>query len=407
MRSEASYIRRMWNFSKALDLALIDEEIKKGLHVPFGLRHGERVGYISLKMGIALGVPHKELIQLLIAGLLHDIGAVGGFHKFHGTPFWMKEHTLLGAEIVRRFPDGEVLSEIVRHHHEAPHPNYGVLRIEPAQVSIKARIISLADKVDVNLSRKVLSRVEREKLIQWIKDHEGKQFYPEVIPAFIQVAATEAFWLDLEHQDLMKISLALLFDEEDVQPAPKVCDQETGVLASTFADLIDQKSSFTARHSRSVADTAQKLAEDLGWEKQDTREIWVAGMVHDLGKLAIPKKILDKPGPLDSDEVEMIRTHTYHTYHLLAGAGFPQRVTQWAAYHHERLDGKGYPFGIGADGLDTGARLMAIADMFAALTEDRPYRKALSPGEALAIIQRGAGTAMDPVLVEHARKILT
>jgi len=74
-----------------------------------------------------------------------------------------------------------------------------------------------------------------------------------------------------------------------------------------------------------VADTAQKLAEDLGWEKQDTREIWVAGMVHDLGKLAIPKKILDKPGPLDSDEVEMIRTHTYHTYHLLPRCLFSLR----------------------------------------------------------------------------------
>lgn len=407
MQSESFYIRRMWNFSKALDLALIDEEIKQGLKVTFGLRHGERVGYISLKIGIALGLPHKDLIQLLIAGLLHDIGAVGGFHKFHGTPFWMKEHTLLGAEIVRRFPDGEVLSEIVRHHHEAPHPNYGVLKIEPSQVSVKARIIALADRVDVNLSRKVLSRAERGKLLQWIKDHEGKQFYADVIPAFFKVAATESFWLDLEYQDLMKISLALLFNEEDVQSAPKVCDQETCILAAIFADLIDQKSSFTARHSRTVADMAQNLAEGLGWGKQNTREIWVAGMVHDLGKLAIPKKVLDKPGPLDSDEVEIVRTHTYHTYHLLDGAGFPQHVTQWAAYHHERLDGKGYPFGIGAEGLDEGARLMAIADMFAALTEDRPYRKALSPGEALAIIQRGAGPAVDPVFVEHARKRLT
>ncbi|HHY26044.1 MAG TPA: HD domain-containing protein [Desulfitobacterium dehalogenans] len=407
MRSEALYIRRMWNFSKALDLALIDEEVEKGLNIPIGLRHGERVGYISLKIGIALGLSHKELIQLLIAGLMHDIGAVGGFHKFHGTPFWVREHTLLGAEIVHRFPDGDILSEIVRHHHEAPHSNYGVLKTEPSQVSINSKIISLADKVDVKLSRKVLNREEREKLVHWVKEYEGKLFYSEVIPAFLEVAATEAFWLDLEHQDLLQVSLDLLFDEWDVWSTPKVCNQDTRVLASTFADLIDQKSSFTARHSRSVADTAKKLAEGLGWEKKALKEIWIAGMVHDLGKLAIPKKVLDKPGPLDSHEIELVRTHTYHTYHLLAGAGFPHHVTQWAAYHHERLDGKGYPFGIGADKLDTGARLMTIADMFTALTEDRPYRKALSPGEALAIIERGSGTAVDPVLVEHAREMLT
>lgn len=404
--SEAFYIRRMWNFSKALDLALVDEEVEKGMNVHIGLRHGERVGYISLKIGIALGMSHKELVHILLAGLLHDIGAVGGFHKFHGTPYWMKEHTLLGAEIIKRFPDGEILTEIIRYHHEAPHFSYAALKVEPSQVNLMARIVALADKVDVNLSRKVLVREEREKLILWVKSQEGRLLYPEAVPAFLEVADTEAFWLDLEHQDLLQVSLDLLYDEWDVWSTPGLDDHVTRTLADTFAELIDQKSSFTACHSRFVADNVEKLAEGLGWENKALNEIRVAGLLHDLGKLSVPKKVLDKPGPLDFHEIELIRTHTYHSYHLLAGAGFPHQVIQWAAYHHERLDGKGYPFSIKADKLDTGARLMTIADMFTALTEDRPYRKALTASAALDIIARGAGTSVDPVLVEHARRIL-
>lgn len=406
MGAEALYIRRIWNFSKALDLALVDEEIEKGLNVPIGLRHGERVGYISLKIGIAMGMSHRELIQLLVAGLLHDIGAVGGFHKFHGTPYWMKEHTLLGSEIIKRFPDGEVLAEIVRYHHEAPHAPYAVLKVDSSQVNLMAKIVALADKVDVNLSRKVLNWEEREKFIHWLKHQEGKLLYSEPIPAFLEVASTEAFWLDLEYQDLLQVCLDLLFDEWDVWSTPRIDTKVIRTLADTFANLIDQKSTFTACHSGCVADNVEKLAAGLGWEKKALKEIRIAGLLHDLGKLSVPKNILDKPGPLDSREIEVIRTHTYHTYHLLAGAGFPHHVIKWAAFHHERLDGKGYPFGITAENLDTGARLMTIADMFTALTEDRPYRQALSPTKALEIIARGAGTSVDPVLVEHARKVL-
>ncbi|MEL1133884.1 HD domain-containing phosphohydrolase [Desulfitobacterium sp. THU1] len=406
MRSEALYIRRMWNFSKALDLALVDEEIVIEKDIPIGMRHGERVGYICLRIGIAMGMSHQELVRLLIAGLMHDIGAVGGFHKFHGTPYWMKDHTLLGAEIIKGFPEGEILSEAILHHHEAPYPNYSALKVDPSQVSLTAKIISFADKVDVNLSRKVLDQEERGKLIHWVKEHEGKTLFQEVVPAFLKLAMTEAFWLDLEHDNLLQVSMDLLFYKWDAFSTLRIDDKTTHILAKTFAKLIDQKSAFTACHSQDVAANVERLAIGIGWDKKACRAIKIAGLVHDLGKLSVPKRILDKPGPLDPHEVEVIRTHTYYTYHLLAGAGFPRHVIQWAAFHHERLDGQGYPFGISEEKLDTGARLMTIADMFTALTEDRPYREALSAEKALEIIGRGVGTTVDPNLMERARRIL-
>lgn len=406
MLTDALYIRRMWSFSKALDLALVDEEIEKGFNAPVGQRHGERVGYISLSIGRSLGLNQKELIQVLIAGLMHDVGAVGGFHQYHGKPGLVKEHCLLGANIVQKFPDGDILARAVRYHHESPNPAHSALGAKEEDVTLMAKILSLADKIDFNLCRKVMNHSERESLFQWVKAEEGNQIYPEVIPAFIETASREAFWLDLEQTDLLQTSLGLLFNMWYIPTSQNTDNKLILELASTFADLIDQKSDFTARHSRSVAENVERLAQGLGWEMKELKEIRVAGLLHDLGKLSVPQKVLDKPGRLDPNEVAIIRTHTYHTYHLLTGAGFPLHIAQWAAYHHERLDGNGYPFGIKAEGLDTGARLMTIADMYTALTEQRPYRKALSPGEALEIISRGAGTSVDAELVEVARRVL-
>jgi putative nucleotidyltransferase with HDIG domain len=396
----------MWNFSKALDLALVDEEIEKGFQASLGQRHGERVGYIALNIGRGLGLSQKELVQLLVAGLLHDIGAVGGFRLYHGDPRLIREHCLLGASIVKRFPDGEILSEAIRFHHEAPNPAHSIFGAEETGIPLMAKILSMADRVDVRMSRRLMNHSEREGLLNWVKEQEGNSFYPEVIPAFLEVANQEAFWLDLVERDLLQISLALLFDQWYVPNSQGLDNQFIQELALTFADLIDQKSAFTAKHSQSVADIAERLARGLGWEEKEVNEIRIAGLLHDLGKLSVPEKILDKPGKLEPDEVEFIRTHTYYTYHLLAGAGFPLHVVRWAAYHHERLDGRGYPFGIKADGLDIGSRLMTIADIYTALTEERPYRKALTHDKTMEIISKGSGTQVDPELVELARRVL-
>lgn len=403
---EAHYIRRIWNFSKALDLALIDEEIEKGFKASLGHRHGERVAYIALSIGKGLSLTRNELTQLLIAGLVHDIGAVGGFRQFHGDPRLIREHCLLGAEIVKRFPDGEVLSRAIRYHHESPNPVYSTLGAKEEDVSLMAKILSLADKLDVHMHRGLMNRSERENLVIWVKNQAGKMIYPEVIPAFLEAANREAFWLDLAQTDLLTVSLQSLYGQGDFLTTSLIDTNFNYELALTFAELIDQKSAFTARHSLLVADVAEQLARGLGWEEEALREMRIASLLHDLGKLSVPGKILDKPGKLEKEEIEIIRTHTYYTFHLLAGAGFPMHIVRWAAYHHERLDGLGYPFGIKADELDTGARLLTIADIYAALTEERPYRKALSPGEALGIISRGEGKHVDPGLVQVARRVL-
>lgn len=406
MYEDAFYIRRMWSFSRALDLGLVDEEIEKGLQLTLGQRHGERVAYISMRLGRWLGLSKKELVQLTVAGLLHDIGALGCFREYHGDPRILEKHCLEGALTVERFPAGEILASAIKYHHETPNPAHAALRVPAEEVPLMARILSLADKVDLRLLRKLNSRQERNDILGWVKEKSGSLFYPEVAEAFKQVAHKEAFWLDIEQPDLLQIALELLCGKWHLPAMRELDTGFTDYLAATFADLIDQKSRFTARHSWSVAETVERLAKGRGWSEDRRHEIYVAGLLHDLGKLSIPKKILDKPGPLDPGEVDIIRTHTYYTHRLLTEAGFPTRMAEWAAHHHERLDGKGYPFALPGKKLDEGARLMSIADIYTALTEDRPYRLAMSPGEALDLIQRGAGTMVDGDLVQLAKKVL-
>jgi len=103
---DAFYIRRMWSFSRALDLGLVDEEIERGLQLALGQRHGERVAYIAMRLGRWLGLDKKELVQVTIAGLLHDIGALGCFREYHGDPRILEKHCL-GSASGRAFPVGE------------------------------------------------------------------------------------------------------------------------------------------------------------------------------------------------------------------------------------------------------------------------------------------------------------
>ncbi len=406
MKLDAFYVRRMWSFSRALDLALVDEEIERGFQVAVGQRHGERVAYIALSLAREMRLAHKDLLQITVAGLLHDIGAIANFRKCHGDPKILLEHCLAGAEMIRDFPEGEILSTVIRYHHECPDPNFGILKVDPALVPLLARIISLADKLDIHLPRHLLSHAQRDELLSWITQFNGTLFFPEVVEALKRLAHREAFWLNLEQPDLPEVVLSMLYERWEFEATVELEQGFTDILAEIFAGLVDQKSNFTARHSHSVAENAERLAWGLGWGSEKRHEIFVAGLLHDLGKLGMPNEILDKPGKLAQNEIEVIRTHTYYTHRLLTEAGFPKRVVGWAAYHHERLDGQGYPFGLSGEELDTGARLMAIADIFAALTEERPYRKALSAEESINIIKKSGGSALDPVLIALAQRVL-
>lgn len=171
-------------------------------------------------------------------------------------------------------------------------------------------------------------------------------------------------------------------------------------LADLFRRIIDFRSPFTATHSAGVAATAARLACLAGLSEMECRMMRAAGYLHDIGKLAVPAEILEKPGPLTEHEFNIIKQHAFHSYRIIESLPTLDVVNRWASLHHERLDGRGYPFHYSGRELSLGSRIMSVADVFTALTEQRPYRHAMEAAKALDVVRElGCASALDLEIV--------
>jgi HD-GYP domain-containing protein (c-di-GMP phosphodiesterase class II) len=171
-------------------------------------------------------------------------------------------------------------------------------------------------------------------------------------------------------------------------------------MLESLVTAIDNKDHYTKVHSEIVTECAVMLAQELGYSEEVQKTLRIAGLLHDVGKICIPERILRKPGPLTPGEYEIVKHHTVIAEHLLVDLPDVEQVREAALNHHERFDGMGYPNGLEGERIPLLGRIMAIADAFAAMILDRPYRKGRTTGEALAEIQRCAGTQLDSELVE-------
>ncbi len=226
------------------------------------------------------------------------------------------------------------------------------------------------------------------------KRRRGRWFDPELVDAFLRFCGEREFWAALESPDVSHWEppgFALAGDEERLDR-----------IAEAFARVIDAKSPFTATHSQRVAEIADGIAVVLGFAADERRTLRRAALLHDIGKLAISNRILDKPGKLTDEEFRAIQTHPVHTLHILERAPCFADLADLAANHHEKLDGSGYPRSLTAPALDVAMRVLAVADIYEALTAQRPYRDPLPAEEALAIIDRDTPHRLD----DEVRKAL-
>jgi len=170
-------------------------------------------------------------------------------------------------------------------------------------------------------------------------------------------------------------------------------------LFLALAEALQARDAFSGAHSLRVASLAGTVGERLGWDEARLIRLRVGALLHDIGKLAIPARILRKPGPLTKPELERVR------YHPVAGARLvqalaPARATlACALYHHERWDGGGYPLGRSGGRIPPEARLLAVVDAFDAMTFGRPFRRPLTVDAALAELDRCSGTQFEPAIV--------
>lgn len=170
-------------------------------------------------------------------------------------------------------------------------------------------------------------------------------------------------------------------------------------MTSVFASCIDMKDSYTNGHSHRVADYSSMIAEKMGKSKEEVRKIYRIALLHDIGKIAIPDKILNKPSHLTDDEYSLMKTHPYRGYVILKEVTIAPELAIGAGYHHERMDGKGYPWGKKSDEIPEIAQIIAVADTFDAMYSTRPYRKKLDLDIVTAELKRCAGTQLNERIV--------
>jgi HD-GYP domain-containing protein (c-di-GMP phosphodiesterase class II) len=367
------------------------------------VNHHRQVAGVASKIAKTLGCSDEDKDTITTAAALHDIGGICFNEKF-SLAFdaeGMSNHSEIGYYLLRKFKPFASAAELVRYHHLPWDGGRGAEK-DGKQVQPGSHVLHLADRVAVLIDTDQPILKQAGPIAARIRKEQGKKFMPEVVDAFLHLADREYFWLDTVNptSDFGAAGPSAAWNRElDLHD---LLD-----LSELFRIIIDFRSPTTATHSKDVAHLSEALAGMIGFSGQEALRIHIAGNLHDIGKLAVPVEILEKKGPLDQDELHTMRSHSFYTYRILERIGRIDDICEWASLHHECVDGTGYPFRYGHDQLPLGARIITVADIFSALTEDRSYRSAMSYDVALGIMQRLAREGkIDPMIVSLVEKQL-
>ncbi len=381
--------------SDSLDLVGIDE-----------VAHGKRVGYMAFKCAEVLGLDKPDRERLFQIGLVHDIGVSSTqvHHHLVTEMQWAhdEDHAITGQKLVNQSRHLTGFATAIRHHH-TPWRLLQPMRDLTQQDKKDANLVFLVDRVDALSAAhyNVDLQLQVDNIRQRIQGMAGELFSPELIEVFLHASESDSFWLMLEppHLDRFMIDMRAMttpffIENDDVKD-----------IARIFAQVVDAKSKFTFEHSIGVAALSRFLAAEMDFDEDSLIKIEIAGLLHDLGKLRIPDEILDKPDRLSRQDILTMHRHSFETYQVLREIRGFEDIALWASYHHERPDGSGYPFKRSASDLGQEARIIAVADIFQALAQERPYRGAMSITEICAVLaQMAENNLLDQQIVEFTIK---
>ncbi|MFP5227624.1 MAG: HD-GYP domain-containing protein [Acidobacteriota bacterium] len=346
--------------------------------------------------------PKASTLRLLWSSVLPDgtaMARIAGIARIGLTQHRNNEEMIQlrcdrGAHILRKLGLGDRAAEAVRgldEHWDGS--GYPERRIGEA-IPLESRILAVAQHLDVFAGER-----GTEEAMQVLRERSGRWFDPELVRVIEDLQAEGRLW---------RAALPGTPETETRQAALDLAPEEVhkleasgiDLICEAFADVVDAKSSFTFRHSVGVTGAALRIAHSLGLSEDRLRFVNRAALLHDLGKLGVPNSILDKPGKLDASQWQVVQDHPRLTHEILSRIGSFGELAFIAGAHHEKLDGSGYPNHLFGDFLPLEARIIAVADVYGALTEDRPYRAGLSHEQALAILRSDIPHRLDADCVE-------
>ena len=403
--------------------------------------HCVRCCLIGMRIGRAIGLPEESLWELYYTLLLKDVGCSSNAARicelymtddiafkrdfkwvdgsFPQVVRFVLGHTALGAGLLDKFKvllsslktreeaaqelittrcqRGASIARRLRFHervaqgiHSLDEQWSGKGRpdhMAGEAIPIYSRIALLAQVVDV-----FHTSGGPEAALEEAQARRGTWFDPKLVDALAAFGAEDDFWLKLKAENLSD----LVFAAEPALQNIAVDEDYLDAVAAAFGEVVDSKSPYTAGHSGRVALYADLIAADLGLSKERRRWLYRGALLHDVGKLGVSNAILDKPGKLDAAEWDAVKKHAVYTEEILSRIPQFTELALVSAAHHERLDGKGYPRGILADGITLETRILTTADIFDAITATRPYREAIPVEKTLSIMAETVGTALDP-----------
>ena len=269
--------------------------------------------------------------------------------------------------------------------------------LEGEAIPLISRIACLAQTAEV-----FMSVDGPQGALDVVRERRGRWFDPRIADAFLAIGTDDPLWMRMAQDATTEVML----DLEPREAGLSLTDDDgLDRVAEAFAGVIDAKSPYTARHSMGVATYSVAIGEHMGFDPVRLRALRRAGLLHDIGKLGVSNLILDKAAKLTDAEFAEVRRHPLYTEQILSRITPFADLAVSAAGHHERIDGRGYHRGIRSDLLPLEARILAVADVYEALTADRPYRASMPRDAALAIMWKDSGTAFAPDCVAALREV--
>ncbi len=359
-------------------------------------KHSLMVSALSYLIGLEFFGGEDRASFCGVGGMLHDIGFI--VPRFSESMYTIREiyavldtihgedsslftaHTTIGGYILSNFLKLNQYSDVAFYHHTP------ASELDPSEFThIVANIVGAADIISLHAEKMELS-VAREVIPDIIRMNKHVLF-PEVFEATLTAISKDYTWWAMEDPRFFFVNNVIPVITREAQEKTPVEDLiEMGHFTSY---IVDTRSPFTRKHSERIAVLSKDLGEELGLPENVQTELYIAGLFHDIGKVAVNLSILEKPGPLTKSEFWRMRKHVFYTEVFLRyfrDEGY--RWPIWAAQHHERLDGSGYPKRLTAKDLSIQSRILQVADVFVAFTEERPYRNALPNEAALSAIRK-------------------